>query len=446
MSNSAAQETDATLPARTLRAVFWRLVPFLCFLYVLNLLDRTNVSFARLTMLGDLSMSQSDFDWGYGIFYLGYLAFEVPSNLLLRRVGARRWIARIMITWGLVTCVTAAVTGAWSFYGVRILLGIAEAGFFPGIVLYLTFWFPAPQRGRIMAWFMTANAVAGVVGQPLSGAIMQFLDGAGGLHGWQWLFVLEGIPSIIIGGVVFVYLNDGPAAAHWLEPAERDWLCETMRQEEQSRQERHGADLFAAFTSPRVWLLIGVYFTVAVGANAAGAYLPTLLKDRFTNYTKFEIGLLAAVPHLCAIVAMTLFGAYSDRTGRRNRHVAAAAFLAAAGWTLSASAGKASAFLTSTGWTLGAVTDEPLLALIGFCLAQAGMMSMLPIFWTIPTSFLSGAAAAGGIALINSVANLGGFLGPTILGQFGLWAMVAVLATGGCLALCVRYEVDLRNQ
>ena len=285
--------TDAAL-----RKVTLRLVPFLCLLYIFNLLDRANVGFARLQMIKDLPIEKWQIDLGYGLFYVGYLLFEVPSNLLLRRVGARHWIARIMMTWGLVGCLTLAVTGPWSFYLVRILLGVAEAGFFPGIVLYLTYWFPARDRARVMALFMSGNAIAGIVGNPLNGAIMEHLNGAAGLAGWQWLFLIEGIPSVLLGFAVLLYLTDRPEQARWLTTEERAWLVERMTREEQHRQRRHGGNLTAALTDGRVWLLICLYFTVAVGANASAAYLPSLIKDRFMGWRPSQIGLLAALPHV----------------------------------------------------------------------------------------------------------------------------------------------------
>src|SRR5262245_45939952 len=370
--------SDDTLARRTLRKVAWRLVPFLCLLYLFNILDRANVGFARLTMKDDLQMSQEVFDLGYGLFYIGYLLFEVPSNLLLRRLGARRWISRIMISWGLISGLTMFVTDAWSFYGARVLLGVAEAGFFPGIILYLTYWFPTRERARVTAYFMMAIALASVFGNPVSGAIMQYLHLTAGLRGWQWLFLLEGLPSIVLGVAVWFFLTDRPEDAGWLTPGERDWLSGRMRQEEEDRQRRHGADRLRAMLDWRVWLLIAIYFTVAVTSNAGGAYLPTLIKDRFQGWSTFQIGLLSALPHVCAIVAMVLFSRSSDRTGERRGHVALAALLAAGGWALSA-------WSSSPGWFL-----------VGLCLAQAGMMSMLPTFWTLPTAFLSGAAAAGG--------------------------------------------------
>lgn len=405
---------------RTLRKVAWRLIPFLCVLYVFNILDRSNVGFARLSMQDDLGISKEMFDLGYGLFYLGYLVFEVPSNLLLRRLGARRWIARIMISWGTLSCMTLFVVDSQSFYLVRVLLGVAEAGFFPGIILYLSYWFPDRERARMTAYFMMAIALASVIGNPISGSIMQYLDSTLGLRGWQWLFLLEGIPSVILGVVVLFCLTDRPAEASWLTPSQRAWLVEQMEHEETERQNRHRADHLLAMLDGRVWLLIALYFTVAVGANAMGAYLPTLLKERFGEWDTFHIGLLSALPHLAAMGSMILFSASSDRTGERRIHVALAALLAGVGWALTASAPSRE------------------MALLGLCLAQAGMMSMLPVFWTLPTAFLSGAAAAGGIALINSMANIGGFLGPTILGRFGLWSMAMILLGGALLAICMR--------
>jgi ACS family tartrate transporter-like MFS transporter len=406
----------------TLRKVARRLLPFLCLLYAFNILDRANVGFARTAMEQDLGMTPQVFDLGYGLFYIGYLVFEVPSNLLLHRVGARRWIGRIMISWGLISCATAAVNDAWSFYLIRILLGVAEAGFFPGIILYLTYWFPARERARMTAYFMLAIALASVFGNPLSGAIMQHMAGVAGLKGWHWMFLLEGLPSVLLGISVLYLLPDRPGDARWLADDERTWLVEHLRQEEEHRQQVHRADRLVAMLDRRVWLLICLYFTVAVGANAAGAHVPKLVEQQFPETDRFQLGLLTALPHLCAILAMTLFSVHSDRTGERRLHVCFAALLAACGWSLSA------------------LSLSPGLVLLGFCLAQAGMMSMLPVFWTLPPSFLSGAAAAGGIALINSVANIGGFFGPTILGQLGLWSMVFALLTGAALAVCVRPE------
>lgn len=410
---------QSALEQSTLRRVAWRLIPFVCLLYLLNILDRANVGFARLQMQDDLGLSEATFNLGYGMFYVGYLLFEVPSNLLLRRFGARRWIARIMISWGLISSLTMFARDQWTFYGLRILLGIAEAGFFPGIILYLSYWFPDRERAKMTAFFMLAIGLASVFGNPLSGFIMQYLDSVAGLHGWQWLFLLEGLPSVVLGFVVLGYLTDYPQDARWLTDSERHWLVEHLRGEAQQRQQRHNADRLAAILQWRVWWLIAIYFTVAVASNAGGAYFPKLIQGQFAGLSTFQIGLLSALPHLCAVVGMTMFGISSDRTGERRWHLTAATLLAAVGWSLSA-------------WS-----PSPAVALGGLCLAQVGMMSMLPVFWTLPTAFLTGAAAAGGIALINSVANIGGIFGPTILGRFGLWSMAAMHLIAAVLVIAL---------
>jgi len=424
-------ELDDPLARQVLRKVAWRIVPFLCLLYIFNILDRANVGFARLTMQADLGLSKEAFDWGYGLFYVGYLLFEVPSNLLMRQFGARLWIARIMIVWGLVSSLTMFATDATSLYVFRVLLGVAEAGFFPGIILYLTFWFPARERASVTAWFMTAIALASVVGNPMSGAIMQYLHEQGGLKGWQWLFLLEGIPSVVLGFVTLYFLTDRPEDATWLTADERNWLTKRISDEEREREQQHASGHWLAMLDWRVWWLICLYFTVAIGANAFGAYAPTLIKDQFTDQNPFMIGLIAALPHVCAVVGMTLFSYSSDRTGDRATHVAFAALLAAIGWLLVVVAGPAKGADT---W--------PWLAVGGLCLAQMGMMSMLPTFWSLPTSFLTGVAAAGGIALINSVANIGGIIGPSILGTYGPWSMTAVLGIGAILALFFPANVE----
>lgn len=408
-----------------------RLLPLLFLLYVVNILDRTNVGFARLQMLGDLNISEQIYGLGAGIFYLGYFLFEVPSNLIMARTGARRWIARILVSWGLVTAATMAVRGPWGFCLLRILLGVAEAGFFPGIILYLTYWFPARERARAVALFMVGAPITGMLGSPLSGAILQYADQFAGLRGWQWLFILEGAPAVILGFVVLSCLPDRPAEATWLTPAERTWLTARIEQEEQQRSRRHGLTLWRAAADPRVWLLTLLYFTVAAGSNAIGFYLPKLIQIRFPKLHEFQIGLLAAVPGSCSVVCMLLNGLHSDRTGERRWHVAIPAFLSAVGWALFA-------------WL-----ESPVAALFALALAQAGIMSVLPVFWSLPTAFLSGIAAAGGIALVNAVGNLGGLAGPALIGQLkhvsgtftsGLLVMAAVLFVCGMLALCVRHD------
>ncbi len=421
---------DETWQRSVLRKVAWRLLPFLFLLYVINILDRSNVAIAGLQMQPALQLSDEVFGLGTGIFYLGYILFEVPSNLIMRRLGARRWMARIMIGWGLVSCLTLAAVGPWSFCLFRILLGVAEAGFFPGIILYMTYWFPARERGRAVALFMAASPLTGALGAPISGWILKNMDRVGNLSGWQWLFLLEGTPAVILGLITLYFLTDRPEQAGWLSNPERDWLSVRMAQEEADTHRQHGLSLGAALVDGRVWLLILIYFTVAVGSNAFGFWAPKLMKSRFTEADSFIIGLAVALPNSCAVLCMIANAMHSDRTGERRLHVAVPAAVAALGLSI------------YVGF------DSPLGTLAGLCLAQSGIMSMLPTFWTLPTSFLSGPAAAGGIALINSVGNIGGFTGPYAIGLLKeagsggfanpLLAVAATLCVGALHALCVR--------
>jgi ACS family tartrate transporter-like MFS transporter len=428
---SALSPAEAAFEKTVMRKVTLRLIPFIFLMYVLNILDRVNVGFARLQMLDELDMTKTMYGFGFGVFYIGYFVFEVPSNLILRRVGARRWLARILMSWGAISACTMFVVDQWSFYLLRFLLGFAEAGFFPGIILYLTYWFPAHQRARAVARFMTGSAVTGIVGNPISGAILQYMDGVGGLSGWQWIFLLEGLPSIVLGFIALYYLTDRPELAGWLTSSERAWLTRRMKSEEESREQRHGFTLGKAMISGRVWLLCLLYSTVAMGSNSFGSEAPNIIRVNFQDFSKLEIGLVAAVPSLAAIVAMVTIAMHSDRTGERRWHVACPAFVAAIGWMMVAN------------------LESRYLVLLGLALAQAGMLSMLAPFWSLATSFLSGAAAAGVIALINSIGNLGGFVGPTVIGAVldetgsywgGLMFLAVVLVMGGFLAITARHE------
>src|SRR5262245_58743659 len=384
------QPSDPHLERRVFRTVTRRLIPFLFLLYVANILDRVNISFARFQMLGDLGLSEMVYGHGAGLFYIGYLLFEVPSNLILHRMGARRWISRIMVSWGIVSACMMFVRDAPSFYLLRVLLGVAEAGFFPGIILYLGYWFPARERARAVACFMMASPLSGAFGGLLSGNLLEYTNGAWGLAGWQWLFLIEGIPSVLLGIVTWGYLTDRPEQARWLTADERAELSTRMAREEESRRERHGLNRLQALADPRVGLFILLYFTIALGSNGFGFYAPEILKRHFSGWGADRIGYLYLVPNLATAVAMFLIGRHSDRTGERRWHLAACALLAAAGWGLSA------------------ILRSPWLVLLAMTMAQAGMISMIGPFWSLSTSFMSGVGAVGGIALINTIANTGG--------------------------------------
>ena len=424
------------LGERTMRKAIWRLVPFLAVLYMFNIIDRANVGFARLGMVGSLGFSDTVIDWGYGIFYVGYLVFEVPSNMLLRRFGARRWIARIMISWGLVSALTACVVGTWSYFAARILLGVAEAGFFPGIIYYMSAWFPATMRARVVAWFMLAIPVATLLGNLASGLILDSMEGVAGLSGWKWLFILEGIPSVLLGISVLFFLPDGPRDAAWLTTEERDWLEADRAQEDGRRLEAGGSDKLSSLADARVWILIGLYLAVAIGTNATGAYMPKLIKDSFqsqlvgpggdTTGLYWKVGLLSALPQVAAVIAMLVASRISDSTGRRAPVVLAALAMATAGWLL--------ASLPLGPWS----------QLVGLSFAQAGMMAVLPVFWTLPPLFLGGVAAAAGIALINSVANGGGIFAPKLIGSFGVGPMAGVMVWGMLMAMLAWWCIERR--
>ncbi|MDB5384597.1 MAG: Permease of the major facilitator superfamily [Planctomycetaceae bacterium] len=422
---------DNSVEVAVLRKVSRRLIPFIFLLFVLNILDRANVGFARLQMLEELHLSEEVFGFGGSIFFIGYFLFQVPSNLILNRIGARLWIAGIVVAWGLISTSMMFIRDAWSFYVLRFLLGIAESGFFPGMILYLTYWIPARERAQAVASFMTASAIAGMIGGPLSGALMQFLDGTAGLSGWQWMFLMEGLPTVILGFVVFFWLTDRPEVAGWLTDAERDWLSNRMRSEQTQRMQQHGFTLWMTLCHPKVWLLSCLYFVLAMGANGFSLYLPELVRGKFPESGKLQIGLLSAIPYALAVVCMILSSIHSDRTGERRWHVAVPAFLAAVGWGLSG------------------YCNNPWLVLGSLSLAAIGMYSTFAPFWSLPNSFLSGAAAAGGIALINSVGNLGGFAAPMLISKVkaatnsfagGLFVMALVFCISVCLVLCVRHE------
>lgn len=387
---------DSTATAATYRKIAWRLLPFLVFLFVLAWIDRVNVGFAKLAMLDDLGFSEAVYGLGAGIFFIGYFLFEVPSNLLLEKIGARRTLARITILWGLTSVAMAYVESPMSFYVLRFLLGAFEAGFFPGVVLYLTYWFPAAQRARINGMFMTSFAIAGVVGGPIAGFIMSRMVGVGSLANWQWLFIIEGIPSVLAGIAVLRYLPEKPAQAKWLTQAERDHVSQVIARED-AAPEKH-SDLKSLVRNPKVWLCALVYFCIVSGNATIAFWTPSVIKSLGID-NNMTIGLLAAIPFIIGTLAMVWNGHHSDHTGERRAHCAIAALLAGLG-------------LIATGLCLGNAT----LALIALTVAAAGILAAFPVFWSIPGAFLAGTAAAGGIALINCIGNLAGFVAPYMIG------------------------------
>ena len=419
----------------TLTKVTRRLIPFMFLLYIVAFLDRVNVGFAALQMNEDLGFSEAVYGLGAGIFFVGYFLFEVPSNLILERIGARVWIARIMITWGIISMAMFLVQGPVSFYVLRFLLGIAEAGFFPGMILYLTYWFPARERARGVALFMTAVPIAGVIGSPLSGALLT-LDGLVGLAGWQILFLVEGLPAVILGFVVLFYLPDGPNDARWLDPEERGWLQEVLEREDRIKANHGEYTARQALTNGRVWLLCAIYFGIVTSLYGVTLWLPLIIED-FSGLGEFGVGLLGAVPYVAGAVGMVLFARRSDATGERRWHVAVAAFIASAGLVLT-----------------GLVGTVPALEMAALTLAALGIYSTLATFWSLPTAFLSGTAAAAGIALVNSFGNLGGFVGPYVVGRLsdttgsyytGLLLLAALVLVAGLLTLAVRHERSLEE-
>jgi MFS transporter, ACS family, tartrate transporter len=394
-------ELSAAEQSRVLKRVTFRLIPLLFSCYVIAYIDRINVGFAKLQLQGALGVDPATFGKAYGLgaglFFVGYFLFEVPSNLILQRVGARIWIARIMILWGIVSMAFMFTKGVTSFYVLRFLLGAAEAGFFPGVILYITYWYPPAERARMIALFAMGAIAAGVVGSPVSGALLG-MDGIGGLGGWQWLFLLEGIPAVLLGFVVLFALPNGPHDARWLSAREKQWIADRLTRAASgpATPERH--TLRDCFTNPVVWLLCLIYFLRNVGTYGYEMWLPSMVKG-VTGKTDWVVGFINGLPYLAAGIAMYLVGRHSDKTGERRGHMAGGAIGA------------------TIGFVIAATSENAILAIAGLCLAFAGSKASLPPFWALSTQFLKGTAAAGGIALINSVGNLGGFFGPTLVGM-----------------------------
>jgi ACS family tartrate transporter-like MFS transporter len=389
-------EPATPFEARTMRKVTWRLIPFVMLLYLVAFLDRINVGFAALTMNKDIGLTSRMFGFGSGVFFVGYFLFEVPSTVILHKVGARFWIGRVMITWGIVSVAMAFTRGPISFYVLRFLLGLAEAGFFPGIILYLSYWFPANRRSAVTAMFMAAAPLAGLIGSPVSGALMQ-MNGLLGLRGWQWLFLVEGVPALLLGVVTFGFLTDRPADARWLTEPERTWLSSAIQREQAAIA---GASAHSAWRALMDWKVLALslaYFGTSAGLYTIGFWAPLIVKG--LGFPVVIVGLLVAIPNLVAVVGMVLWSRNSDRTGERYSHAAIACLIAAAGMAMAARAG-----------------GSAVLAIAGLSLTAFGVSAAKPPLWSLPTTFFAGTAAAASIGLINSLGTLGGFAGPYMIG------------------------------
>lgn len=422
MDHTMLKTSGASLET-SLQKATRRILPFLFICYFFAYLDRVNVGFAKLQMQGALSFSDTVYGLGAGVFFIGYFLFEVPSNLILHRVGARRWIARIMITWGALSTCMIFVSGPTSFYILRFLLGMAEAGFFPGIVLYLTYWFPTARRGRITSLFMAAIPMSGLIGGPLSGWVLDTLHGTHGLQGWQWLFLIEGLPTVVFGGLVLVLLTDRIADARWLDVEAKRLLEDALLLDRSKQQTR---EFGSALKDSRLWTLSLIYFCIQMCVYAISFWLPTLIKAHgFRSDTM--VGLVSAIPYLAATVTMLLVGRSADAKRERRGHLIAPVMMGCIGMA-------GSAFFP----------QDSVMSLASLTLATMGVFTALPMFWPLPSAFLGGAAAAGGLAMINSLGNLAGFVSPYFVGwiretthssNIALYVLSAIALLGALLVL-----------
>jgi ACS family tartrate transporter-like MFS transporter len=413
---------------RVMARVERRFIPLAFICYVVAYIDRVNVGFVATDLERELHLSSTQYGLAAGLFFLGYCAFEIPSNLILERVGARLWIARIMIGWGLVSMGTMFVHDAHTFKAARVILGIAEAGFFPGMILFFTYWFPASERARTGALFMMASPVAVIVGAPVSTTVLK-MNGLLGLHGWQWLFLTEGIPAVIVGVFALVLLTDRPEAARWLDADERAWLAQTMAEDRAHRHAVGKTSIRASLANRQFWLLSAVFFLNSIVNYGMFLWLPKMLED-VTGARGFLLSVITAIPFAVALAGMVIIGRFSDRSGERARYVAGCAFATAVGLVIAV-------------W----FQREMWLFVLGFTVSQMALRSLAGVFWAMPPQLLGGAAAAAGIGLINAIGNLGGFVGPTLIGQLrdmtggysgGLIALTGVLIVEGILVLQVR--------
>ncbi|MFD7227580.1 MFS transporter [Streptomyces sp. NPDC059881] len=427
---STAESPDLARENAVFRKVVRRIVPFLILCYVFSYLDRVNVGFAKLQMSDDLGFSEAAYGLGAGLFFIGYFLFEVPSNLMLQRIGARTWIARIMISWGLVSASFMFVTNEAMFYVLRFLLGAAEAGFYPGVILYCTYWFPSHRRARVIAMFMSAIPVAGIFGNPLSGWIMDRFQGVNGWQGWQWMFLLEAIPALLVGVATLFYLDDGVRSAKWLSDDEKA-VVERAIADDTVHQTVHGR-VWDAFREPKVWLMCLIYFCFVMGQYALTFWMPTFVQSTGIE-GNLAIGVLSAVPYLAALVAMNVFGRSADKRRERRWHLVVPSLMGAVGFSLAAV------------WS-----GSTVLSLIALSFAAAGVLTCAPLFWSLPTAFLGGAAAAAGLAVINSVGNLAGFVSPYMIGaikdatgstSIPMYVLALSLVVGAAAVLTTKKQV-----
>lgn len=421
-------ETAVAIEKATIKKIGWRIIPFIMFLYLIAYIDRVNLGFAAITMKGDLGFSDAVLGLGAGIFFLGYFIFEVPSNVILHKVGARLWIARVMITWGIIALLMAYIENITSFYIARFLLGVAEAGFFPGIILYLTYWFPSKYRASVIALFMAAAPIATAVGSPISALLLK-MDGVAGMHGWQWMFILEAIPAILLGVVVLFYMTDRPEKAKWLSTEQRNWLVARMNEESANKKTEAKHSLISGIMNPRVLAISLIYFGTSAGLYTLGLWAPQIIKT--LGVDTMTVGLLNAIPPVISVIAMVLWSRHSDKTNERTWHVAIACMIAALGLV----------FAAFTNGVFGLI--------LALCVVNIGISCAKPPLWSMPTMFLSGTAAATGIATINSIGNLGGFVGPAMIGFIkeqtgsyngGLYFVAGLLILSTIITLILSYK------
>ena len=426
MDTVFSSEVDTTVRKSAYRKIAFRLMPFLMLCYFCAYLDRVNVGFAKLQMMSDLQFSEAVYGLGAGIFFIGYFLCEVPSNIVLHKVGARRWIARIMITWGILSGCFAFVQTEWQFYILRFLLGVAEAGLAPGLLLYLTYWFPSYRRARMTVLWFIAIPISGMIGGPLSGLIMDRMSGVHGWFGWQWMFVIEAIPTVIVGLLVLAVLKDSVQDANWLTQDEKNLVKQELAQDNQHKEGHASVKEFLA--DKRLWLLAGIYFCVVMGQYAITFWLPTLIRNSGIS-DNWHIGLLTSLPYMCAIVVMILAGRSGDHFQERRWHLIIPMCAGAIALTF--------ATLFASNLTL---------SLICLCIAASGVLTASSLFWMLPTNFLGGVSAAAGIAAVNSFANLAGFCSPYLIGwittntgsnAIGMFLITAVLIFGASLVLRV---------